>query len=91
MNWKMAIEQLTHTCKGSEIAFPDQHWDWSVHFFDEVSVDSWYQAKLKLGKRKTSGNDDDEGDGRQGAEDSKKLGIPLLDKLLDLGVEDILV
>ena len=91
MNWQMAMKELTYTCKGSEIAFPDSHWDWSAPFFDEIAVDGWYQAKLKLGKRKSSEEDEGEADDKRGSDGGKKVGVALVDKLLGLGVEDILV
>ena len=77
--------------RGSEINFPDNHWDWSIHFYDEINVDSWVQVKLKFGKKKVVVEDDDHEDDKDNAEDSQKIGIPLLDKLVDLGIQEILV
>lgn len=60
MNWNMGIDELKYGCKGSEINFPDQQWDWSQHFFDELSVDSWIKAKLRYGKKKITDEDEEE-------------------------------
>ena len=88
------MDELRNTVKGSEINFPDKNWDWNMLFFDEISVDSWTTAKLKLVRSK--GEDDEDGTEEKlisddSKKDIKKLGIPLLDKLLDLGIEEILV
>ena len=91
MNWKMGMDEFKHTVKGSEISFPDNNWDWNLHLFDEISVDSWTTAKLKFVKSKGEDDEDNAADEKPTAEDNKKLGIPLLDKLLDLGIEEILV
>lgn len=90
MNWNMGIDELKYGCKGSEINFPDQFWDWSQLFYDEISVDSWVKAKLKPRKRKVDEDEEDQDD-KQEVEDSKKLKVPALDKLLDLGIEEVLV
>ena len=89
--WSTGIDQLKHTVRGSEINFPDNHWDWSVHFYDEISVDSWVQVKLKQGKKKVTEEDEDDADDKDRAAGSAKIGIPLLDKLIDLGIQEILV
>ena len=47
--------------------------------------------KLKFGKKRVSEEEEEDADESVIAEDSKKVGIPLLDKLLDLGIQDILV
>ena len=61
MNWNMGIDELKYGCKGSEINFPDQFWDWSQLFYDEISVDSWVKAKLKPRKRKVDEDEEDVG------------------------------
>ena len=93
MNWNMGIDELKYGCKGSEINFPDNNWDWSQHFFDEIPVDSWFKVKLKQRKKKNTDKDEDEEeqDEKEDEQEEKKLGIPALDKLLDLGIEDVLV
>ena len=62
-----------------------------MHFYEEISVDSWVQVKLKFGKKKVSVEEDEDAEDKDVSEDSQKVGIPLLDKLIDSGVHDILV
>ena len=62
-----------------------------MHFYEEISVDSWVQVKLKFGKKKVSVEEDEDAEDKEVSEDSQKVGIPLLDKLIDSGVHDILV
>ena len=69
MNWSMGIDELKYACKGSEINFPDQHYDWSALFFDEIAVDSWVQVQLKR-KRRVNDEDDDEAEEGETAEEA---------------------
>ena len=88
MNWAMGMDELKHGCKGSEVNFPDPNIDWTKHFFDELSVDEWVKAKLQLGTKKSSG---EKSEGANQSLSKKKLGIPVLDNLIELGVDEILV
>ena len=89
-DWNEGMKWLNETTKGSEINLPNNQWDWNVMFFDEISIDSWFEVKLMFGSKKETDEDDNAEDKEQ-IEQKKKLGVPLLDKLLDLGIEVILV
>ena len=58
LNWKMAMDELKHTCSGQEINFPSLDWDWNVLFFDELSVGSWAMAKLSYRSRNANSDED---------------------------------
>ena len=84
LNWKMAMDELKHTCSGQEINFPALDWDWNVRFFDELPVGSWAMVKLRY--RSRNSNSDEEQDGNEGDEQNQsagRTGVPVLDKLLD--------
>lgn len=91
MNWNMGIDELKYGCKGSEIYFPDQYWDWSQLFFDEISVDSWINLSLKQGRKKFTDEDEEDQEEKDHGKQLKPLNIPVLDKLINLGIHEILV
>lgn len=73
---------------------PDDNYDWTSKMPDECIVDSWALAKFKQGR--SSGSS-----GNQQAQNSQKpsdgqhmngeTSYPLLNKLIDLGIEEIVV
>ena len=57
-DWNEGMKWLNETTKGSEINLPNNQWDWNVMFFDEISIDSWFEVKLMFGSKKETDEDD---------------------------------